>query len=261
MKGLKKVVSIVPFNHVSHCLISAFKHQNIKTYALRTQTVNHTLCHLSCNADMLFYRTEREKQIYESLRPLLLSNLCPGGLYNLPPQTYDTDKTVQDLKPYVLVLGTTPANHETFDAWRDQIRQILQFAKLFGMQIVYKSHNLALEWDTKILQQEFPDTPHLTEIRNNRELIDSADLILTFPSTLLYYVLHIQKPFLILTNPTHMHHEFSGMPCIQVNLHIDIPSIGMNDVLRQSVEASTWFESIFKPTENEFQLMNELVNA
>jgi hypothetical protein len=259
--NLKAVISIVPFNQLSRSITGTCDKLGITTYALRTQTVNHSPSHLAINTRYLFYRTEREQKVYENLRPLLNSELIPGGIYNLPPVADNEQFPKETRKEYVLILGTTPANNESFELWQTQTRKIITFAAEFGQDIIYKSHNLAVEWDKQILTPEFPQLTHHTVITDNRSLIDNANLILSFPSTLLYYILQIRKPFIRLSNSIHSNHEFSDLSCVEVDVEENICTLKEQDVFQASAEAATVFNENFKPIQNENLLVSELIDA
>lgn len=184
------VLSLAPSSAVSVALVEHMRSCGVLTAGIRTQTTSAELEFVAINTDILFCKGPREKQAYETVLGQHAPQLEAGCIFSQP--------VVYELKPldlpgeYALLLGTSPRYDQTNRDNRIYEEKLLQVAAAVGLPSVFKEHNLWADWKGEPRDIEAGDPTSelvVTDMRRNRELIDRASLVVSHPSTLLYYVL------------------------------------------------------------------------
>jgi hypothetical protein len=241
------VLSLAPTAAVSVTLVEYMKRQGVLTASMRTQTTHAEPELFAINTEILFCKGRHERRAYQAVFGDLGPRLEDGCVLSLP-ESYDLEPLRLPEK-YALLLGTSPRYDQSSDDGRAFEDKLYQAAAAAGLPAVAKMHNLAADWDAQaqgsgsVLSRAAAVE---TDTRRNRELIDRASLVVSGPTTLLYYVLLRGVPSLIVEPypSSRLPDEFLEAPLGRVLWE---ESVNSEKVLRAMLAASvetakSWFE-------------------
>lgn len=191
-------LSLAPWSTLSTAMIQHMKTENTLTAGIRTQALPEPLECLAINTEVLFCKSATEKRVYASLyRDQDGPRLEEACLLSLP-EVFDIEPLLLP-DSYVLILGTALDDQREEDYMRYNER-LFMVAAAAELPVVFKGHNLSSELDDywfAVRSDTSPDCLRVTDIRRNRELIDGATLVISAPSTLLYYAILRDKPIIV----------------------------------------------------------------
>jgi hypothetical protein len=241
------LISLLPSSQASITIIDHMKMRGVLTAAIRTQATLHCIEHLVINADILFCKSLHERRVYEGIFAGKGPRLEAGCLLSLPEIL-----PIEPLclpKEYVLLIGTAPTTDENDRNYYRFNEKLFQVAAATKLPIVFKGHNLAQDldeaWFASGRAGEGPCL-RIADIHRNRELIDHASLVVSAPSTLLYYVILCGKPLIIVDSKiiSECPDEFQTAPITRIAWHQTVALDHLDwNVLRDSCHAAkSWFE-------------------
>lgn len=259
------VLSLCPFSGTSVAIVDNMKKHRVMTAGIRTQSTALELEHASINTDILFCKSLNEKSMYKKFfledNPILVDACLLST-----PEDYHNDLLILPHK-YVLVLGTGIASGQNLSDYIAFNERLICVAAKANLPIVFKGHNLAIDFDNEWFAKKPHDvhvTLRITDLKYNRQLINDADLIISPYSTLLYYVILQNKPFIIVEtdprfNPTP--DEFQMAPITRINWGqpIELLNIDWTALNISSYNASIWFKNIYFIEKNADYLVNYLI--
>lgn len=241
------VLSLAPWTAVSVALVDHMKGCGVLTAGVRTQTTYAEAEHVAINTDILFCKSLSERRAYASVLGESGPKLLDGCLLSIP-ETYPL-KPLDLPREYVLVLGANPpdgqdgADRDRFD---ERLRQVASAA---GLAVVFKDHHLTEgsgEESSGLSCTAETGWVRVTDIRRNRELIDHASLIVSAPSTLLYYAILRETPVIIveLYSFTLLPDEFETAPVRRVAWEegFDGGPLDWKALHDSTAAAKSWFE-------------------
>ena len=228
--GLPRLVfSLCPGAAPSVAVVEYMKGRGVPTAGIRTQATGCSLEHIAINTEVLFCKSEFERGAYADLFAEKGPRLENGCLLSLP-EAYPLDPLPVPQR-YVLLLGTAPhSDYEPGDYERFNER-IFTVAAWTGLPIVFKGHNLAREIDDawfKRTEGQRPACLRVVDTRRNRELINGATLVVSAPSTLLYWTILSRRPVVVVEprNAVDLADEFEGAPVLRIAWEGDIDTEG-----------------------------------
>lgn len=212
-------LTLCPFSAVSVAMIDYLKSAGITTASIRTQTTSNSVEHFVINSEILFYKSRYEKCAYESVFANRGPQLEEGCILSLPPDFDEINLRLP--KKYVLLLGTAMCSEQQLTDYFGFNKALFGIAKEFELPIIFKGHNLSMALDDAWFEMQGDNTSlykRLYLIQQNRTLIDRATLVITAPSTLVYYAIMKKKPIIIqhtsLTDSRNT--EFNSSPILQI---------------------------------------------
>jgi hypothetical protein len=240
------VLSLAPTSAASVTIVESMKSEGVVTAGIRTQTTSAHEEHLAINTDILFCKSIPEKQTYASVLRGQGPRLEDGCLLSLP-DTYALEPLLLPEK-YVLLLGTA-RHYGQGTAESDDFNETLErVAAAARLPVVFKGHPAEDDGSGRLgrLSIEGEDCLVVTDVRRNRELIDRAALVVTAPSTLLYYAVLKGVPAIIaeVSQPSSLNDEFATAPIGRVD-HDQAADLGIlrwEDLQDSAVRARAWFE-------------------
>lgn len=241
------VLSLCPFSSASIAMIEYFKNNDIFTAGIRTQTTSFSLEHLVINTEVLFVKSLYEKSMYEAVLSSRGPRLEEGCLLSLPK---NYQNIVLDLpEQFILLLGTAMGAEQKPNDYYDFNDALFRIAGEFNLPIVFKGHNLSKKNDDIWFQNQGEKIKcmRVSDMQKNRALIDRAFLVVTAPSTLVYYAILKIKPMIILQTSLMCSaaNEFNSSPIIQIkyNQKLDKKYIDINELIIVAKDTLSWFTS------------------
>jgi hypothetical protein len=241
------VLSLLPSAAASVTVVEYMKAIGVLTASIRTQTTSQDIEHLAINSDILFYKSQHERHCYEEVLGGEGPRLEEGCLLSMP-ESYQLDPLPLP-SGYTLLLGTAPTSDQDADDYQRFNERVFQVGRCAGLPLVFKGHNLAEKLDEAWFAARPAVTAgcvRITDIRRNRELIDGAALVVSAPSTLLYYAIACRKPIIMVDSKvtSTMGTEFEAAPITRIAWQEAVAMDGLDwNVLQDSCRAAkSWFE-------------------
>ncbi|MEN6457563.1 MAG: hypothetical protein ABFC63_01420 [Thermoguttaceae bacterium] len=241
------VFSLLPSAAMSRSIVERMKTYGVATYGIRTQTTSRNIEHLAINTDVLFCKSAREKSEYAAVFNQSGPRLEDGCILSLPEPGGQEPLPLPER--YALLLGTAPTTEEADGDYDRFNEKLFQAAAAAGLPVVFKSHDLGKELDRAWFDAH-PELTHAVSrveaIDRNRELIDRAALVISAPSTLLYYAMLRDVPVVIVESRPYLGrgYEMETIPTPKVAWRDEV-AVGRldNERLAQlSRAARRWFE-------------------
>ncbi len=239
-------LSFAPWSAMSAALVDHMKSEGILTAAVRTQTTPALPEMCAINTDVLFCKSRMERFVYESVFRGEGPRLREGCILSLPSHS---DLEPLDLpEAFVLLVGTAIDDQSLQDYWSFNDR-LFAVGNASSLPIVFKGHNLSREIDRTWLAQactRLPSCDVIWDVRRNRELIDRATIVVSAPSTLLYYAIEREKPIVIVESEISLRipDEFADAPIYRVRAGEPLLPKRLDwNLIRQSAPAvRRWFQ-------------------
>lgn len=241
-------VSLAPWTATSIAVVDHMRQCGVLTAGIRTQTTYAEPEHLVIDTDLLFCKSSMEGCAYEDVFAGKGPRLEEGCLLSLP-ETYQLE-ALSLPQEYVLVLGTDPPDSQGAEDRKRFHDRLRQAATAAGLPVVYKEHHappVTGGRGQKDARVDSEDWLHVSDVRRNRELIDHASLVVSAPSTLLYYAILRETPVVIVeAYPFEaLPDEFATAPIKRISWHDEFhaPKLDRTDLSASSASAKAWFET------------------
>ncbi len=243
-------LSLCPSAAMSRAIIGHVRDRGVVTAGIRTQTTSYALEHLGINSEILFCKSEHERQAYEQLFAFRGPRLQDGCLLSLP-NAYELDPlSLPD--EYVLLLGTGPSIGQDSRDYARFNEKLFRIAAAAGLPAVFKGHTLATDLDKAWFADNEPETRgcrQIADVCRNRELIDRSSLVVTAPSTLVYYAVLREKPVIVVEAEynTRVTDEFQTAPFLRVRWgqEVALDRLDLSELRASGRAARRWFEETY----------------
>jgi hypothetical protein len=192
------LLSLLSSAPLSAAVVEHMRGRSVLTAAIRTQTTSRVADHLVINTDVLFWKSPHERRAYEDLFVGGGPRLEAGCLLSLPEACSAEPLPLPER--YVLLLGTAPTSDQGPLDYGRYNEKLFQVAAAAGLPVIFKGHDLAKDLDDAwFAARTAPERPILRvqDIGRNRELIDRSSLMVSAPSTLLYYAILCGTPVIL----------------------------------------------------------------
>ena len=265
------VLSLAPWTLPSGALVEYLKGRGVPTAGIRTQTTHPELEHLSINTDILFCKSVWERHAYESVFAGNGPTLRDGCVLSLPAPFEPGPLNLPD--EYVLVLGSNPPDgaapserRQFHDRYLGRVQKVAAAA---GLPVVYKQHHPsagATEGSREFVASGGVTYVFVSDMRLNRKLIDDASLIVSAPSTLLYYAILMEKPIVIVeTHPfALLPDEFAGAPIRRIvwrDDYLEDKSLEWPSLQVSARSAKIWMQTNYFLSEGAGDLVDFLLSV
>lgn len=243
-------LSLCPSSSMSRAVFEHFKTRGILTAGVRTQATSYGVENLAINTDILFCKSAHEKGAYEAVFGSDGPDLEEGCVLSLPVSS-DLGRLVLP-EEYALLLGTAPSTGQDTGDYHRFNRKLFEAAAVARLPAIFKGHNLARDLDDAWFSGEgaiHGECVRISDIRHNRELIDRASLVLTAPSTLIYYAILRQIPVIVIEAEycTWVADEYQSSPLKRVpwDQEIGFGCLDPNELTASARAAKEWFEKTY----------------
>lgn len=244
------IYSLCPSSQRSVAIVKYMKKNGVLTAGIRTQSTASMLEHIAINTEILFCKSINEKLVYEKIFLGRGPALVEGCLMSIP-EIYHIEPLVLPEK-YVLVIGTAKGFEQSQSDYDNLNERILAIAAKTKLPIIFKGHNLSKELDDKWFAENYDNGRiylRITDVEYNRQLIDNADLVVSFYSTLLYYAILQNRPIILVEKKTRLKDnisdEFQLSPInrIRFDQAIENVSVDLSKLNTSAYNLKHWFTS------------------
>lgn len=194
----RALFSLCPQSSVSRALVDSMRSANVLTAGMRTQLTAAATEHLGINVDVLYCKSRGERAAYALVRPESGPILREGCVLSLPERTGLLTSTCRE--PFVLLLGTAPAAGQSRESYEAYNTRLFQVAEGMSLPAIFKSHGLGLKRDSEWIDRGaggLKGIAWVTDATSNASLIERSAVVVSAPSTLLYYAVVKAKPIVI----------------------------------------------------------------
>lgn len=194
----RALFSLCPQSSVSRALVDSMKSANVLTAGMRTQLTAAATEHFGINVDVLYCKSRGEKAAYGLVGPESGPILREGCVLSFPEKGAPSTSPCRE--PFVLLLGTAPAAGQSRESYEAYNARLLQVAECLALPAVFKSHGLGLKRDSEWLDRgagNLKGNAWVTDATANASLIERAAVVVSAPSTLLFYAVVKAKPIVI----------------------------------------------------------------
>jgi hypothetical protein len=241
------LLGLLPASPVVVAIVDYMKGRGVLTAGIRTQTTSRSTENLAINADILFWKSPHERRAYEEIFAGTGPRLERGCLLSLPEA--GSAEPLRLPEKYVLLLGTAPTADQDDLEYGRYNEKLFQMAAAADMPVVFKGHNLAKELDDAWLAGRSLKAGSFWRIQGfdcNRELIDAACLVVSAPSTLLYYAILSGKPVIVVESKivSAIPDEFGTAPIQRIPWEqpFAVDRLDWDALRSSSLAAKAWFE-------------------
>ena len=259
----RAVLSLAPWSVLSSAMVEHMRAEGVPTAGIRTQTTSPMPEMLAINTDVLFYKSPMERSVYETVFRGAGPRLEEGCILSLPARA--------DLEPLVLpnefalLLGTAIDDQTIEDYWSFNGR-LFAMGAASSLPVVFKGHNLSRGLDEAWVERARHDPATCSfvwDVRRNRELIDRASIIVSAPSTLLYYAIAQEKPIIIVEPEisARVPDEFAAAPILRIRTdQVFLPhSLDWSTMRQSSLAARRWFEDNYHAQDGPARVLESLL--
>jgi hypothetical protein len=243
----RAVLSLLPSAPMSRSIVDRMKTAGVPTFGIRTQLVSRHLEHLAINTDVLLCKSIYERREYQVVFGGTGPRLEEGCILSLPESYPGEPLSLPD--SYALLLGTAPTTDENETDYGRYNERLFRAAAAAGLPVVFKSHGLGKELDGAWFA-EHPEAAdgclRIDDIHRNRELIDRASVVVSAPSTLLYYAILRDVPVVVVESRPYWNRrdELHAAPIVRIPWQDSaaLNPLDGNALRESSLAAKRWFE-------------------
>ncbi|MCE5267711.1 MAG: hypothetical protein LLG00_07485 [Planctomycetaceae bacterium] len=262
----RAVLSLLPSAPISIAIVECMKNHGVLTAAIRTQTTSRNIEHLVINTDVLFCKSPSERRAYEEVFADGGPRLEEGCVLSLPEVS--AAEPLRLPERYALLLGTAPSADQSRRDYERFTERLFGVAAAAELPIVFKGHNLTKQLDDAWLADRPMGEGRFTrvdDIGRNRELIERASLVVSAPSTLLYYAILCDKPIVVVESKivASIPDEFASAPICRIawNEPEATARLDWESLRRSATAARAWFEENYCMQKGADHLIQRLLSG